>query len=56
LEQSVKVTYHPAVQQDINEAISHYRTISEALADDFWKELMERIEYSRKNPTSPTAD
>jgi toxin ParE1/3/4 len=48
----VKVTYHPAVQRDINEALAYYKGISEDLADDFWNELLEAIEYSRLSPKS----
>jgi len=48
----VKVTYHPAVQRDINEAIAYYRSISETLADEFWEELMHEIEYAQRNPKS----
>ena len=46
----MKVTYHPSVQKDINEALSYYRKISEKLADDFWDELMSAIEHTNLNP------
>jgi len=46
----VKVTYHPAVQREINEAIAYYRSISETLADEFWERLMHEIEYAQRNP------
>jgi len=48
----VRVAYHPAVQRDIKEAITTYRAISEKLADDFREELMNAIEYPRRNPES----
>ncbi len=31
--------FHPSVQRDINEAMDHYASISESLADGFWIEL-----------------
>ena len=46
----IKVTYHPSVQIDINNALNYYREISEKLANDFWDELMKTVEYSRTNP------
>ena len=48
----MKVTYHPAVQKDINEALKYYRKTSDKLADDFWDELIDAIEHTRLNPKS----
>jgi plasmid stabilization system protein ParE len=44
------VTYHPSVQRDVNGILKHYNEISERLADEFWDELISRIEAAAKHP------
>jgi len=42
--------FHPSVQQDIDAAIRHYGSISDALANDFWRELSIALEKIQVNP------
>jgi len=44
------VTYHPAVQREVNRILKHYDGISSRLADEFWDELMLRIAAAAKHP------
>jgi plasmid stabilization system protein ParE len=44
------ITYHPSVQRDVNGILEYYNSVSARLADEFWEELMSRIEAARKNP------
>ena len=44
------VTYHPAVQREVNRILRHYDGISSRLADEFWDELMSRIAAAAKHP------
>ena len=46
----VEVRYHRKVQADLNTAISYYRGISEALADDFYEEFLAGIAKILENP------
>jgi plasmid stabilization system protein ParE len=44
------ISYHPSVQQDVNGILKHYGGVSERLGNEFWNELMSRIEAAAKNP------
>ena len=44
------VTYHPSVQRDVNGILKHYNAVSDRLGNEFWDELMSRIEAAAKNP------
>ncbi len=46
----MRVTYHPSVQRDVNGILRYYDDISVRLADEFWNELMSRIEAAANNP------
>lgn len=46
----MNVTYHSSVQRDVNGILKHYDGVSEKLADEFWDELMTRIQAAAKNP------
>ena len=46
----MRVTYHPSVQRDVNGILRYYDDISVRLADEFWNELMSRIETAANNP------
>jgi len=35
----MKVSYHAAVQQDVNRALRQYDELSNHLGDEFWHEL-----------------
>jgi hypothetical protein len=43
----MRVSYHPSVQRDVNGILKHYDGISERLADEFWDELISRIEVQQ---------
>ena len=45
-----EVVYHPRVPSEVREAIAYYDEISPKLADEFWEELAEAIEYARNFP------
>lgn len=45
-----KAVYHPAAPGEAREAARYYSDKSETLADDFWEELLEAIEYARQFP------
>lgn len=46
-----KITYHEAVQTDVNEILDHYeREGGPMLADRFFAELTDRIEVLAKDP------
>jgi hypothetical protein len=42
--------YHPSVQKELREILGFYSDISEQLADDFWNEFNEAVEYARQFP------
>lgn len=42
--------YHPSVQKELLEILGFYSQISGQLADDFWSELTEAVEYARQFP------
>jgi hypothetical protein len=46
----MRVEYHPAVQQDVAEAMRRYKAVSERLADDFRSELRLIIAIACANP------
>lgn len=46
----MKVAYHPAVRRDMAEAMRHYRSISNALADEFKAEVGAIIQMAIENP------
>ena len=45
-----EVVYHPRVPFEVREAIAYYDEISPKLADEFWDELAEAIDYARRFP------
>jgi len=42
------VVYHPRVPSEVREVIDYYDEISPRLADEFWAELTEAIDYARE--------
>lgn len=47
----MKVSYHPSVQDDVNEILDHYRSAGgDALADRFFQELMRHIQTLAAHP------
>jgi len=48
---SHEIRYHAAVQGELLDILDHYGRISSELADDFWTDLNEAIEYARCYPT-----
>ncbi len=44
------VTYHPKVPSEARALLSYYDDISPRLADEFWTELLEAVEYARVCP------
>ena len=42
--------FHPSVQLDIDQAMGHYASISEALAEGFWIELQGAFENVKSAP------
>ena len=45
-----EVVYHPRVPSEVREAIAYYDEISPKLADEFWDELTQAIDYARSFP------
>lgn len=45
------LSYHPDVPSEVREILAYYQGISPILADDFWIELTEALEYAREFPT-----
>ncbi len=45
-----EVVYHPQVPGEVREIIGHYEGISTRLADEFWAELLEAIEFVKDFP------
>jgi plasmid stabilization system protein ParE len=45
-----EIVYHPLVPSEVRALVSFYDEISPKLADEFWAELMEEIEYVRRFP------
>ncbi|HEX5219500.1 MAG TPA: type II toxin-antitoxin system RelE/ParE family toxin [Verrucomicrobiae bacterium] len=46
----MKVEYHPAVEQDVAEALDYYDGVSPILGDEFKKELRHFINLAVANP------
>jgi plasmid stabilization system protein ParE len=46
----MRVTYHPSVPKDVNGILKYYQDISARLADEFWNELLARIDVAAKDP------
>lgn len=44
------VVYHPQVPSEVRKVIEYFDGISPKLADEFWDELTEAIEYAREFP------
>ena len=44
------VSFHPAVQRDVNEALRYYRKESDPLAERYWQVLCEGIQRIRAEP------
>ena len=47
----MNLSFHPAVQQDINEVLNHYAERSETAADRFWEAFHSRLQQIAANPT-----
>lgn len=47
----MKLTYHPRVQDDLDEAVDYYLGIPADLADDFWDEVMNAFDEIAEHPT-----
>ncbi len=47
----MRLEYHPAVRQDVAEAMRRYKTVSQKLADDFKAELRGVIAMALANPS-----
>ena len=47
----MRVTFHAAVQPDLNRILHHYDQISKSLGDEFWSELNGIIESLAANPS-----
>ena len=45
------ISYHPKVPSEVREILDYYESISTVLADDFWSELSETLDYARRFPT-----
>ena len=46
----MRVEYHPAVEQDVAEALRRYDVVSERLGDEFKSELQRTISMAAANP------
>jgi hypothetical protein len=46
----VNVEYHPAVEQDVSEALQRYDAVSQRLGDEFNLELRRMISLAAANP------
>jgi hypothetical protein len=46
----VSIQYHPAVEQDVSEALERYDLISHKLGDEFKMELRRIVSLAAKNP------
>lgn len=45
------LSYHPHVPSEVRDILAYYEGISQILADDFWIELTEALEYARAFPS-----
>lgn len=46
----MRVTFHSAVQPDVNKILRHYDQLSNRLGDEFWHELSSAIEPIEASP------
>jgi toxin ParE1/3/4 len=46
------LSFHPSVQRDINEAMEFYAGITEALAEEFWKEVQQALREIHERPAA----
>lgn len=46
----MKIEYHPAVEQDVSEALRRYEAVSQKLGRDFKAELRRTIRAAATNP------
>jgi plasmid stabilization system protein ParE len=44
------LAYHSSVPLEVREILDYYEGISPLLADEFWNELTEALEYARIHP------
>ena len=44
------ISYHPKVPSEARDLLAYYQRVSTGLADDFWSELLEAIEYACAYP------
>ena len=47
---SRELRYHARVQNEVREILEFYSQISNQLAEDFWNELSEAVDYARQHP------
>lgn len=47
---SRNLRYHARVQDEVREILRFYSKICEQLANDFWHELSEAVDYARQHP------
>jgi plasmid stabilization system protein ParE len=45
-----KTYYHPLVPAEVRQFVSYYEDRSNSLADEFWNELKEAIDYASRFP------
>lgn len=46
----MRVSFHSAVQPDVNKILRHYDQLSNRLGDEFWYEVSSTIERIEANP------
>ena len=45
-----EVVLHPKVPSEVRQILAEYERVSKSLADEFWAELHEAFEFTRKIP------
>lgn len=45
-----EVRFHPKVPGEVREIVEYYEEISPRVADNFWAELVEAIEFAQDHP------
>jgi plasmid stabilization system protein ParE len=44
------ILYHPSVPSEAREILAYYENISVKLADEFWRELQDALQYAQEFP------
>ncbi len=52
----MRLTFHPRVQRDLDEALEYYFGVREGLADDFWDEVTEAFDEIAEYPMRQHVD